>query len=94
MIKEIAEPMFKTMLPGPLKSLHFTKIDLGTVPMKLNGVLVTKTDTDGIKLDMNVDWDGECDIKLDADMMPELVSRVVVGFCGGDANLKCVSGRE
>ena len=73
MIKDIAEPMFKTMLPGPLKSLHFTKIDLGTVPMKLNGVLVTKTDTDGIKLDMNVDWDGECDIKLDADMMPELV---------------------
>lgn len=73
MIKDIAEPMFKTMLPGPLKSLHFTKIDLGTVPMKLNGVLVTKTDTDGIKLDMNVEWDGECDIKLDADMMPELV---------------------
>ena len=74
MIKEIAEPMFKTMLPGPLKTLHFTKIDLGTVPLRLNGVLVTKTETEGIKLDMNVDWDGECDIKLDADMMPELVS--------------------
>jgi len=72
MIKEIAEPMFKTMLPGPLKSLHFTKIDLGSVPLKLNGVLVSKTTTEGIKLDMNVDWDGECDIKLDADMMPEL----------------------
>jgi len=28
MIKEIVEPMFKTMLPGPLKSLHFTKLDL------------------------------------------------------------------
>jgi Ca2+-dependent lipid-binding protein len=73
MIKEIAEPMFKTMLPGPLKTLHFTKIDLGTVPLKLNGVLVSKTTTEGIKLDMNVDWDGECDIKLDADMIPELV---------------------
>lgn len=73
MIKEIAEPMFKTMLPGPLKTLHFTKIDLGTVPLRLNGVLVTKTETEGIKIDMNVDWDGECDIKLDADMMPELV---------------------
>jgi hypothetical protein len=72
MIKEIAEPMFKTMLPGPLKTLHFTKIDLGTVPLKLNGVLVSKTQTEGIKLDMNVDWDGECDIKLDADMIPEL----------------------
>ena len=73
MIKEIAEPMFKTMLPGPLKSLHFTKIDLGPVPLRLNGVLVSKTEKEGIKLDMNVDWDGECDIKLDADMMPELV---------------------
>ena len=73
MIKEIAEPMFKTMLPGPLKTLHFTKIDLGTVPLKLNGFLVSKTTTEGIKLDMNVDWDGECDIKLDADMIPELV---------------------
>jgi Ca2+-dependent lipid-binding protein len=72
MIKEIAEPMFKTMLPGPLKTLHFTKIDLGTVPLKLNGVLVSKTASEGIKLDMNVDWDGECDIKLDADLIPEL----------------------
>ena len=72
MIKEIAEPMFKTMLPGPLKTLHFTKIDLGTVPLKLNGVLVSKTTTEGIKLDMNVDWDGECDITLDADMIPSL----------------------
>lgn len=74
MIKEIAEPMFKTMLPGPLKTLHFTKIDLGTVPMRLNGVLVSKTASEGIKLDMNVDWDGECDIKLDADMAPEMAS--------------------
>ena len=77
MIKEIAEPMFKTMLPGPLKSLHFTKIDLGSVPLRLNGVLVSKTAHDGIKLDMNVDWDGECDIKLDADMMPEIGARHV-----------------
>lgn len=41
--------------------------------MRVNGVVVTKTETEGIKLDMNVDWDGECDIKLDADMIPELV---------------------
>jgi len=33
MTKEIVEPMFKTMLPGPLKSLHFTKLDLGPVPI-------------------------------------------------------------
>ena len=33
MVKEIVEPMFKTMLPGPLATLHFTKIDLGPVPL-------------------------------------------------------------
>jgi len=78
MTKEIAEPMFKTMLPGPLKSLHFTKIDLGPVPMKLSNVLATKTETNGIKLDMNVDWEGQCDIQLDGEMIPTLVSRF---FC-------------
>jgi hypothetical protein len=75
MIKDIAEPMFKTMLPGPLASLHFTKVDLGSVPIVFSNVLVTQTDTQGIKLDLNVDWDGKCDIKLDANMMPEVVSR-------------------
>lgn len=72
MTKDIVEPMFKTMLPGPLASLHFTKIDLGAVPLRLSNVLATKTDTDGIKLDMNVDWDGKCDIELDGDMIPAL----------------------
>ncbi|KAK3333041.1 hypothetical protein B0T19DRAFT_398766 [Cercophora scortea] len=72
MIKEIAEPMFATMLPGPLSSLHFTKIDLGTVPIRFDNVEVTKTENGGIKLDLDVDWDGECDIDLDATMMPKL----------------------
>ncbi|KAI9049368.1 hypothetical protein LZ554_006402 [Drepanopeziza brunnea f. sp. 'monogermtubi'] len=72
MTKEIADPMFKTMLPGPLASLHFTKIDLGHVPFQLSNVLVTKTEADCIKLDMNVDWAGKCDIELDGNMIPSL----------------------
>ncbi|KAK3370444.1 hypothetical protein B0H63DRAFT_422236 [Podospora didyma] len=72
MIKEIAEPMFVTMLPAPLNTLHFTKIDLGTVPIRFANVDVHKTENDGIKLDLDVDWDGECDIDLDAKMMPKL----------------------
>ncbi|KAK5128166.1 hypothetical protein LTR08_004092 [Meristemomyces frigidus] len=72
MTKEIVEPMFKTMLPGPLKSLHFTKLNLGDIPLKLSNVLTTKSDTGAIKLDMNVDWDGDCDIELDADLIPTL----------------------
>ena len=77
MVKEIVEPMFKTMLPGPLKSLHFTKIDLGPVPLRLSNARTTKTDADGIKLDLNVDWASKSDIELDADMMPALVSRLI-----------------
>ena len=66
--------MFKTMLPGPLSSLHFIKVDLGPVPMRISNVLTSKTTTNGIKLDMNVDWDGKCDIELDGNMIPTLVS--------------------
>ncbi|KAL5315870.1 hypothetical protein ACEPPN_016743 [Leptodophora sp. 'Broadleaf-Isolate-01'] len=72
MIKEIAEPMFKSMLPGPLATLHFTKIDLGHVPLSLSNVLVTKTETGNIKLDLNADWAGKCDIQLDGNMIPTL----------------------
>lgn len=74
MIKEIVEPMFKTMLPGPLKTLHFTKIDLGPVPLRLSNAKTTKTEVDGIQLDLNVDWVGKADIEMDADMMPAMVS--------------------
>jgi hypothetical protein len=76
MTKEIAEPMIKSMLPGPLSSLHFTKLDFGSVPLVLSNVLVTKTETDGIKLDLNVDWAGKCDIELDGNMIPTLVSSI------------------
>jgi hypothetical protein len=44
MIKEVVEPMFKTMLPGPLATLHFTKIDLGSVPLRLSNAKTTKTE--------------------------------------------------
>jgi hypothetical protein len=61
-------------LPGPLASLHFTKIDIGNVPLKLSNVRTSRTEADGIKVDMNVDWEGKCDIELDGDMIPALVS--------------------
>lgn len=37
-VKESVEPMFKEMLPGPLASLHFTQLDLGTVPIRMDNV--------------------------------------------------------
>ena len=66
--------MFKTMLPGPLATLHFTKIDLGPVPLRLSNAKTTRTEADGIKLDMNVEWKGKADIEMDADYIPALVS--------------------
>lgn len=74
MTKEIVEPMLTSMLPGPLSTLRFSKIDLGNVPMRFSQVDVHKTDNEGIKLDMDLDWDGQCDIDLEGKMVPKLVS--------------------
>ncbi|KAI8186101.1 Extended synaptotagmin-2 [Colletotrichum sp. SAR 10_65] len=72
MTKEIVEPMLASMLPGPLSTLRFSKIDLGNVPMRFSQVDVHKTDNEGIKLDMDLDWDGQCDIDLEGKMVPKL----------------------
>ncbi|EXF86512.1 C2 domain-containing protein [Colletotrichum fioriniae PJ7] len=72
MVKEIVEPMFATMLPGPLASLKFVKLDLGNVPMRVSEVDVHKVDNGGIKLDMDVIWEGKSDIELDGKMVPKL----------------------
>ncbi|KAK1676160.1 C2 domain-containing protein [Colletotrichum godetiae] len=72
MVKEIVEPMFATMLPGPLASLKFVKLDLGTIPMRVSEVDVHKVDNGGIKLDMDVIWEGKSDIELDGKMVPKL----------------------
>lgn len=73
MVKEIVDPMFKTMLPTPFSTLHFTKVDFGHVPLRVSNVKTTKTTHDGIKLDMDVEWEGKCDIDLDGDWIPALV---------------------
>jgi hypothetical protein len=72
MTKSIVEPMFASMLPSPLNSLHFAKIDLGKVPIKLSNVDTHKMASGAIKMDLDVDWDGECDIELDGKMIPKI----------------------
>ncbi|KAK8070004.1 hypothetical protein PG994_006620 [Apiospora phragmitis] len=72
MVKDIVEPMFATMLPGPLAGLKFVKVDLGNVPLTISAVEVHKTEQGGIKLDMNVVWDGKSDVELDGHMIPKL----------------------
>ena len=59
-IKETVEPMFKDMMPGPLKGLHFTKIDLGTVPIRMDNVVVHKVEqkNNTLQFDLDLVWDG------------------------------------
>lgn len=72
MVKEIVEPMFAELLPGPLAGLHFTTIDLGPVPIQISRVDVIRTDNGGISLDMDVTWHSKSDFNLDASMIPDL----------------------
>lgn len=67
-IVESVEPMFKDLLPGPLKTLHFEKCDLGHVPFRFDNIAVHQHNGDNVQFDLDVIWDGKCDIKLKADM--------------------------
>ncbi|KAK4561182.1 hypothetical protein LTR86_005137 [Recurvomyces mirabilis] len=87
-ITDTVNPMFPTMLPKMLASLHFTKVDLGDVPIQVSNVLATKTATRGIKLDMDVLWSGNCDIQLDGNMIPQLGVKSV-GMIGRLSVLLC-----
>jgi hypothetical protein len=74
MTKDIVEPILASTLPGPLSNLRFVKLDFGHVPIQFSHVDVHKTTTQGIKLDMNVNWEGVCDIELDGARVPKIVS--------------------
>jgi len=64
MVKEVVEPMFEELLPGPFKSTEFLKIDLGTVPLKFDAIDVIQESKTCIQLAVDVHWDGKCDIEL------------------------------
>lgn len=76
MTKQIVEPMFHELLPGPLKNLHFTKIDLGPKPIRFDNIDVHSRKEGVIKLDVDVLWDGECDIDLKATLVSFGVQKV------------------
>jgi hypothetical protein len=65
-IRSTVEPMFVT-LPGPLKTLRFTKIDLGSVPIRMDNLVVHEVHNDSVTVAMDVVWDGNCDMQLKAD---------------------------
>lgn len=88
MVKDIVEPMFKEILPSPLKSLHFTRIDLGKKPIQFDNIDVHSRTEDSIRLNVDVTWNGECDIDLKASIIGsfgvekvKLKGRLSVLFC-------------
>jgi Synaptotagmin-like mitochondrial-lipid-binding domain/C2 domain len=68
-------------LPSPLSTLRFTKVCLGHVPLRLeNIVIVNGTESsstaeakpDYVQFNVDVIWDGECDIQMKADYIGSL----------------------
>jgi hypothetical protein len=66
-IQSSIEPMFKEMLPSPLSTLHFTKINLGTTPMRLDNVVVHDLRDGAVQFDLDLVWVTDCEINLKAD---------------------------
>jgi hypothetical protein len=65
-VQSKAEPYFKDM-PAPMNTCHFTKVDLGATPLAMNNIVVHPIQNDSVQWDFDMEWDGECDIQLQAD---------------------------
>lgn len=65
MTRETIEPMFAEMLPGPLSSIKFSKIDFGKNPVKFDNIDVHKHESKNeMQLLIDITWDGDCDIQV------------------------------
>ncbi|KAK0613956.1 hypothetical protein B0T14DRAFT_527377 [Immersiella caudata] len=70
MIPETAKVVLEPM-GSPFKNITFGKCELGPVPIHVSNVDVHQTENNGIKLDVDVDWDGQCDFELKLDPLPQ-----------------------
>jgi hypothetical protein len=57
MMREMMEPMFAEMMPGPLKTLKFVKLDLGHVPIVIDNVLVHELQYDPNTKQEYIHWE-------------------------------------
>ena len=71
-IRESVEPSLASSLPAPLNTLRFTKLDLGKVPLRLDNIVVHERENGVVQFDMDIVWDGECEIQLKADYVGSL----------------------
>lgn len=78
MIRETVEPMFPDMMPSALSSLHFTKVDLGMVPIRMDNVIVHELKDGQVQWDMDIIWESESDIQLKADYIGSLGVKSII----------------
>jgi hypothetical protein len=79
MIPRVAADVLTPMGP-PFDSIEFKKRELGPVPIHISNVDVHQTENNGIKLDVDVDWDGRCDFELKMGILPQFVSHPSATF--------------
>ncbi|KAL7590015.1 hypothetical protein Lser_V15G37955 [Lactuca serriola] len=65
LIKANVEPILEQYRPIVLSSLTFSKLTLGTVAPQFTGVCVIEDESDGITLELEMNWDGNPSIILD-----------------------------
>jgi hypothetical protein len=62
MIRDTLEPMLVDMTPA----ITVAKMDLGEIPLRMDNIVVHDIQDGAVKFDMDIIWDGECDIQLKA----------------------------
>ncbi|XP_024968342.1 synaptotagmin-5-like isoform X2 [Cynara cardunculus var. scolymus] len=65
LIKANVEPILEQYRPIVLSSLRFSKLTLGTVAPQFTGVSIVEDGSDGITLELEMNWDGNPNIILD-----------------------------
>ncbi|CAI9782433.1 unnamed protein product [Fraxinus pennsylvanica] len=65
LIKANVEPVLEQYRPGILASLTFSKLTLGTVAPQFTGVSIIEDGTEGITMELEIQWDGNPNIVLD-----------------------------
>ncbi|VAI43209.1 unnamed protein product [Triticum turgidum subsp. durum] len=65
LIKSSVEPVFEQYKSFILASIHFSKLTLGTVAPQFTGVQILDSDSAGITMELDMQWDGNPNIVLD-----------------------------
>ncbi|XP_009631332.1 synaptotagmin-5-like [Nicotiana tomentosiformis] len=65
LVRSSVEPILEQYRPMILASLKFSKFTLGTVAPQFTGISILEDGTEGITMELEMQWDGNPSIKLD-----------------------------